>query len=135
MKKLTVNLIALLLLLGFSATAAAGDDIVSIVEQGCATEIEQFCSQVMPGEGRMLACFFAHEDKISGQCQYALYTASAALEQAIVALDYVATECQEDIVNLCANVQVGEGRVLDCLKANQESVSEACTAAVNKVFE
>jgi hypothetical protein len=35
----------------------------------------------------------------------------------------------------CANVQIGEGRVIECLRANKDSVSEACTTAVNEVFE
>jgi hypothetical protein len=69
--------------------------------------------QVSLGEGRLLACFYAHEDKLSGQCQYALYSASAQLEQAVSALDYLATQCRDDILKLCAEVQVGEGRVLD----------------------
>lgn len=110
-------------------------DIVETVVQGCEAEIATYCSQVSPGEGRMLACFFAHEDKLSGQCQYALYSASAQLEQAFAALDYVATQCRDDMLKLCADVQLGEGRVIECLKSNQESVSEACNKAVAEVFE
>jgi hypothetical protein len=90
---------------------------------------------VSVGEGRLLACFYAHEDKLSGQCQYALYSASAQLDQAVSALNYVATECENDLMTHCANVQIGEGRVIECLRANKDSVSEACTAAVNEVFE
>ena len=62
---------------------ASDDDIVSQVQKGCATEIEDFCSQVTLGDGRLLACFYAHEDKITGQCQYALYNAAAQLEHAL----------------------------------------------------
>jgi len=109
--------------------------IIETVEKGCAVEIEKFCSQVSPGEGRLLACFYAHEDKLSGQCQYALYTASAKLDQAISALDYVASQCRDDMMKHCADVQVGEGRVVECLKANQDSVSADCKQAVNDVFK
>jgi len=109
--------------------------IIETVEKGCATEIDKFCSQVSPGEGRLLACFYAHEDKLSGQCQYALYTASAKLDQAISALDYVASQCRDDMMKHCADVQVGEGRVVECLKANQDSVSADCKQAVNDVFK
>lgn len=133
MKSIKATLISLVLLMSASATATAGD-IVTDIEQGCAVEIEQFCSQVTPGEGRLLACFFAHEDKISGKCQYALYTAAAELEQAATALSYVASQCEDDIMAHCADVQLGEGRVLDCLDANSENVSEACQQAVSDVF-
>jgi hypothetical protein len=125
---------ALLMLLGLSGPLMA-EDIVSTVEKGCATEIESFCSQVTLGEGRMLACFYAHEDKLSGQCQYALYTASAQLEHAISALNYLAGQCQNDIQNLCANVQLGEGRVVECLKANAEVISAPCSQAMSDVIE
>lgn len=134
MKTIPAALVTLLLAFGFAAAASA-QDIVTTVEQGCSVEIEKYCSQVTPGEGRLLACFFAHEDKLSGQCQYALYNASAQLEHAISALNYVAGQCQNDMLNLCGEVAVGEGRVLDCLEANKESVSAACTQAIDDVFE
>ena len=127
--------VLLALLLGVTVNLYAQDSIVDTVKQGCATEIENYCSQVMLGEGRLLACFYAHEDKLSGQCQYALYQAANTLEQAVNALQYVATECEEDIMKHCAEVQMGEGRILECLRANSETVSAACTTAVNEVFE
>ena len=125
---------ALFMLLGLSGPLMA-EDIVSTVEKGCAAEIESFCSQVTLGEGRLLACFYAHEDKLSGQCQYALYTASAQLEHAISALNYLAGQCQNDIQNLCANVQLGEGRVVECLQANAEVISAPCSQAMSDVIE
>ena len=125
---------AIAVLLSMSGTVSA-QGIVETVEQGCATEITTYCSQVSPGEGRLLACFYAHEDKLSGQCQYALYSASAQLDQAVSALDYLATQCRDDILKLCGEVQVGEGRVLDCLKSNSASVSAACNQAVADVTE
>lgn len=121
------------LLLAFAATASA--DPVKTIADGCKAEIDSFCSQVTPGEGRMLACFFAHEDKLSGQCEYALYNAAAQLEQAVNGLAYVATECEDDILAHCGDVALGEGRVLNCLEANQENVSDACKQAVGDVFE
>ena len=137
MKLSIVTLVATLVIFGSVNLAFAGEDegIVDIVEKGCATDIEQFCSQVSKGEGRLLACFFAHEDKISGQCQYALYNASAQLEQAVVALSYAATECEQDILTHCGNVYVGEGRVLECLESKGDAVSEPCRAAMSDVFE
>jgi hypothetical protein len=129
----------LIQILAFFALAASGtlyaQDPVATVEKGCKAEIEAYCSQVSPGEGRMLACFYAHEDKLSGQCQYALYDASAQLERAVSALNYVAGQCDDDIMAHCAEVQLGEGRIIDCLKANSEKVSGACTQAIDDVFE
>lgn len=133
--KLKTTMIATVAVLMSMSGSLFAQGIVETVQTGCATEIESFCSQVSPGEGRLLACFYAHEDKLSGQCQYALYTASAQLDQAVSALNYVATECQDDLMAHCANVQIGEGRVIECLKSNNDSLSAACATAVSEVFE
>jgi hypothetical protein len=134
MKSRITILVALTALFGLVANASA-EDIVSDVQKGCGVEIETFCSQVTMGEGRLLACFYAHEDKLSGQCQFALYSASAKLEHAVSALNYVAGQCEDDILAHCAEVQLGEGRILTCLESNAESVSGECKAAMLDVFE
>ena len=110
-------------------------DLLVQVQKGCVSVIKDYCSQVTLDEGRLLACFYAHEDKLSGQCQYALYDAAAQLEHAVSALNYVASQCENDIVEHCASVQLGEGRVLECLESNAESISASCTRALGDVFE
>jgi len=121
-------------MLAFTSSISAQDPVATVVE-GCGPEIETYCSQVMAGEGRMLACFYAHEDKLSGQCEYALYSAAAQLDQAVSALNYLAGQCEGDIMKHCANVEMGEGRILDCLAANEETVSAECKAAVEQVID
>jgi len=129
-----VSLLIVLALFSFAGNVSA-QDIVSALQKGCAAEIQNFCSQVTQGEGRLLACFYAHEDKLSGQCQYALYDASAQLERAVSALNYLAAQCEDDIKAHCAGVQLGEGRVVECLNSNSESVSAACKQAMADVLE
>lgn len=113
--------------------AQAQDEIIAGVLEGCKTEIESYCSQVTPGEGRLLACFFAHEDKLSGRCQYALYEGAAQLEQFATALTHLATECHDDLLKFCAEVELGEGRVGTCLLEHQAEVTEACAQAIKDV--
>jgi hypothetical protein len=134
MKFKIVSLLAIVATIGITGNTMA-QDIVSAVEKGCSAEIESYCSQVTQGEGRLLACFYAHEDKLSGQCQYALYDASAQLERAVSALNYVAGQCEDDIMAHCAQVQLGEGRVVQCLNSNAEAISAPCKNALADVFE
>ncbi len=134
MKSRISLILAVSALFGFAGNASA-EDIVSDVQKGCGVEIEKYCSQVTMGEGRLLACFFAHEDKLSGQCQFALYSASAKLEHAVSSLNYVAGQCEDDILAHCAEVQLGEGRILTCLESKADSVSEDCKEAIADVFE
>ena len=83
-----------------------------------------------PGEGRLLHCVAAHEDKLSGQCEYALYQAASLLEQLSVAIAYVAKSCETEIKTLCSDVQAGEGRILACLEENDDQVGDTCRKAV-----
>jgi hypothetical protein len=101
--------------------------------EGCKSELETYCKDVTPGDDRLLACIYAHEDKLSGQCEYALYDASAQLEHAVAAFNYAATECDDGVEKYCANVEVGEGRVLACLDRNDAKVSGRCKQALKDV--
>jgi hypothetical protein len=103
--------------------------LVEGVVTGCKTELEKYCSNVTPGEARILACLYAHNDKLSGRCEYALYDAAVQLERAVAALTYVANECALDLRKHCARVQAGEGRLLECLQKNDAEVSNRCKQA------
>jgi hypothetical protein len=124
---------ALLLAAASIAPAAAQQPLAEQVLEGCASELEAHCQEVTPGEGRLLACLYAHEDKLSGQCEFALYDAAVRLERAVNALSYVASQCRTDIESLCASVQAGEGRILQCLEDHADQVSEPCTNALTEI--
>ncbi len=101
--------------------------------QACEKEIDAYCSQVTPGDGRLLSCFYAHEDKLSIQCVNALYDGMAALERAVDAISYVANQCRDDIDTHCGETIPGEGRVLKCLLAKKADVSDTCSGAIDEV--
>jgi hypothetical protein len=130
-KKLTV-VVGVVMALSVNG-AWAQDTIIDNVMAACQPEIENYCSQVTLGEGRLLACFYAHEDKISGRCQYALYEGAAQLEQFAAAVTHLAVECMDDVDTFCAEVELGEGRVGTCLLEHKTEVSEACAQAMDDV--
>ena len=113
-----------------AAPAVAQDSLLEYVLTSCEADIKQYCSQVTPGEGRLLHCAAAHEDKLSGQCSYALYQAASLLEQLSMAIVYVAESCETEIKTLCGDVKAGEGRVLSCLEGNSEPLGEPCKKAL-----
>ncbi len=112
------------------SSALAGENLVKSVVEGCQKELTTYCKDVTPGQGRGLACLYAHSDKLSGQCEYALYDAAAQLERAVAALSYVANECGEDVSKLCSGVPAGQGRLLNCLEKNDSQVSSRCRQAL-----
>ena len=105
---------------------AAEQNLVKSVAQGCKAGLETYCKDVTPGNGRILACLYAHGDKLSGRCEYALYDAAVQLERAVAALSYVVNECKDDLQQLCSGVSAGQGRLLDCLQKNDSQVSGRC---------
>lgn len=113
--------------------AAAGENLVESVAQGCDKELTSYCSNVTPGKGRILACLYAYQDKLSGRCEYALYDAAVQLERAISALSYLANECDADLEKFCASVDPGEGRILHCLNDNRGKVRKRCRSAMQDV--
>jgi hypothetical protein len=103
------------------------------VLQGCQTELQTYCSKVTPGQNRLLACLYANGDKLSGQCDRALYESASALDRAISNMSYLADQCRTDIDSKCANVQPGRGRIAQCLADHKDSLSQACTQAITAV--
>ena len=109
--------------------SSAQDGPVETVAKGCKTELESYCKDVTPGEGRVLACLYAYGDKLSGGCEYALYEASAQLGHFIQTVSYLVQECEDDLEKYCVDIKPGEGRLLDCLDKNEDSVSSRCKEA------
>jgi hypothetical protein len=108
---------------------------VKKIENACGEDLKKFCSTVTPGEGRVLLCLEAHEDKISSKCDGALYTASRNLDRALDRVAMTADACWQDIDKLCSNVPEGEGRVAQCLVDKRASVSAGCKTNLNKLFQ
>jgi hypothetical protein len=111
----------------------AQESVVEMVTKACQKEIDAYCSQVTPGEGRLLSCFYAHEDKLSVQCINALYDGMATLERAVEAISYVANQCRDDIDTLCGETVPGERRVAECLVEKKAEVSPTCATAIEEV--
>ncbi len=126
---LSIGLFTLGAVLSFNTPATAQQSLIDTVANGCKEEIQKYCSSVTPGQGRVLACLYAYEDKLSGRCEYALYDAAVQLERAVAALSYVVNECSSDLKQYCSSVAAGEGRLQQCLQKNDAKVSARCKQA------
>jgi hypothetical protein len=132
MYKLVVSSCVVASLLLAAGRARAEESLIEGVKKACHTELTTFCKGVQPGEGRIIACLYAFEDRVSGKCAYAIYDAAAKLDQALTAIKFAAAECKDDLLKYCANVEVGNGRVKACLDKNEKSLSEKCKDALKQ---
>jgi hypothetical protein len=136
MKKMLAVAVSLCVILLIGSIAFAEEKgLVETVLDGCQKDIETYCKGVKPGEGRILACLYAYQDKLSNRCEYALYDAAAQLERAIAALTYLANECKDDLKAYCADVKPGEGRLINCIDKNMAKVSNRCKQAIKDVSQ
>jgi len=102
------------------------DKNIDRVESTCQTELETYCQDVTPGEGRGVACLYAHSEKLSDQCLTALYEARNEFRNAIDNVNVFVADCKPDILQLCSKVAVGEGRILACLEKNKAKIAPKC---------
>lgn len=135
MYSIFVRLTAIIAIAAASAIASpafAQEGPVETVKTGCKTELQSYCKDVTPGQRRVLACLYAFSDKLSSQCEYALYDAAAQLERAVAVLSFLINECGDDAEKVCPNVIVGEGRIIQCLDQNRAKVSNRCVVALQQ---
>ncbi len=101
---------------------------VKKVLKDCEKELNSYCSQVTPGEGRLALCMMAHEDKISDTCFSSIFEFVDGIELGLSNLWRAADVCENDIEKNCASVQPGEGRIAQCLIEKKDMVSTPCKA-------
>ena len=100
---------------------------VQQLRTACAQEVSSFCSSVSPGEGRLLLCMQAHEDKLGRGCELALLETSRNIGSAIRRVERFADACWNDIQIYC---RTAAGSVTQCVVDNRSSLSPQCRAIV-----
>jgi hypothetical protein len=138
-----LGLLPLLVILSVGSASAQTDITKAIqeklaaeaakLENSCAEDIKKYCSDVTPGEGRMLYCMHAHEDKISPKCGYDLEEAAADVQLHADNLKEAITACKAEISGVCGKTQPGQGRIAACLIANKSTASKNCVEALGKI--
>jgi Cysteine rich repeat len=142
--RLLAKIVLLPLGISISSTAYAQTDVMNLIlerlaagfkklETSCGEDIKKYCSTVTPGEGRILYCMQAHEDKISDGCTSVLDEVVFQTETTADHLREAVNACRGDIDKFCAKTQPGQGRIAACLAANRTSVSKSCEEAVQKL--
>ena len=142
--RLLAKIVLLPMCISISSAAYAQTDMMSLLrerlaagfkklETACGEDVKKFCSTVTPGEGRILYCMQAHEDKISPKCAYELgETAGSAQATSDLLRDGVIA-CKAEITGVCGKIQPGQGRIAACLIANKSTASKDCADAIQKV--
>jgi hypothetical protein len=130
MKRTVISIIVVVLASFFSGEAIAQQDFVETISRDCRGEIARFCGEVSPGRSRILACLYAHSDKLDAPCGLALVDAAPELDRTIAKVAAIAKACKSDLRAYCSKVSPGEGRLKACLDKNGDKVSDQCKQAI-----
>src|SRR5882757_10110370 len=135
-----VTLLAVMSIGAASAQSDVGKTIlekltakIAKLESACARDIKKYCRTVTPGEGRMIYCMQAHEDKISVKCAFELGEAATNVQTAADALKDGVIACKAEINGVCGKTVPGQGRIAACLLANKSTASSGCAEALKKI--
>jgi len=97
-------------------------------QRACMDELEKFCKDVRPGEGRIIKCLQEHDSELSGACRDKVQSVTKKLEEAKQA-------CAPDIGKFCKDVKPGDGRLIKCLTPHFEELTPACREKAGPVLK
>jgi hypothetical protein len=123
------------LVLALGGAAGAQEALLDYVVESCQPDLDKYCAGVTPGEGRLLYCVAAHQDKISDKCEGALIDAAMILTDVTDRIVNVAEACGTELEQFCGDVEVGEGRVIMCLDEHDDDLSDQCATAVDEMVD
>lgn len=97
------------------------------LKSACRKDLNKFCKNVNPGEGRLAACLQAHEDQLSDNCDSAWLGTQETISQEMDKTEIAFRKsCGSDVQQFCADVPSGRGRILDCLEDHEDELSNSC---------
>jgi hypothetical protein len=103
------------------------------IYDACSPTITKYCSEVTPGNGRMMTCLYSFEDKVSEECDIAIGETADVLDLVFERIRYIKQQCGADIAELCSEVELGHGQVFTCLHEKRPSLSGGCLEVVDSV--
>jgi hypothetical protein len=106
---------------------------ISKLGRACTKDIKTYCKTVTPGEGRIIYCMQAHEDKITAKCAYQLGETASVVQASADSLKDAVIACNTEITGVCGKTVPGEGRIAACLITNKSTSSDKCQEALRKV--
>ena len=131
-----------LMAMGVSANAQSGlrtqiearlEAATSRLQSACHDDVAKYCSMVTPGEGRLILCLEAVEDKVSPKCDYAIFEASRNLEGALDRIERTAELCWHDVQQYCSHMPEGGGQLVRCLADKQTLLTPTCQGEITSL--
>jgi hypothetical protein len=100
---------------------------ISELKAACKGDLEFYCSDVTPGEGRLAACLNARDNKLSKPCRQKWHDTQAHVSRQLEETEIAFRKsCGDDVKKFCSEVPSGRGRLLNCLDDHAPELSKSC---------
>jgi hypothetical protein len=113
----------------FAQSAAPAAAPIVDVRAVCKADMDKLCPNVERGDARR-SCIETNKDKFSEACKTAR---SAARDVNQDRREAFRAACAGDIAKLCANVEKGQGRTVDCVRTNADKLTPVCKTGLTNL--
>ncbi|MBU2573668.1 MAG: cysteine rich repeat-containing protein [Elusimicrobia bacterium] len=109
---------------------AKGDELkkkADELKEACQADLDKFCKDIQPGEGRLAKCLKEHNAELSKTCSKKIAEEKEAFMKG--------HPCMADMEKFCKAVEPGEGRKIKCMKEHEAELSAECRAKIAEKTE
>jgi hypothetical protein len=97
--------------------------------EACKPDVEKYCKDVVPGEGRLFKCLAGHLNELSPGCLQAAHAGHKAMHGNMPSLR---DQCGKDIELLCKNIEPGQRALVDCLANQRVALTPQCRTVIDQ---
>lgn len=116
----------------FLATSMGHVASAQSFHEACAYDINFYCQDVEPGDGRIASCLYAHSDTLTDACHAATDDIGRIMEGFFDRLQALHAACAPDVEKHCSGETLGNGQLLMCLKS-QSDISKSCSDGIANI--
>jgi hypothetical protein len=110
------------------------DDRARQMVTACGTDMRKLCADIEPGEGRKARCLVDRKTELSVRCRSFLQGLPVwSSEGAPPEGKKILAKCEQDMKKFCKGVEPGEGRIVQCLRAQQSGISSTCRSLLTEL--
>jgi hypothetical protein len=115
---------AVIFLISFTGNLASAQS-PGKANRSCMTDIDKFCKDIIPGDGRIAKCLREHVSELSPECK----ANRTELKKKVTEMR---EDCKADVDKFCKDVKPGAGRIIKCLKIHEAELNPACKADITR---
>jgi hypothetical protein len=101
--------------------------LVKNIQKECKSDLDKYCKDVSPGDGKIASCLDSRGDQLSPSCKKAWTGAKAQISDQVDSANLAfRNSCGKDVQKFCKNEPSGRGRLLTCLDGHRNDLSSSC---------